>query len=158
MSERCVILCPRVGYTAALLAVQGLYDPAVLRVEGSPTAWRRIVIETDPTTLTLTSVDPDRSSDQFKTLIRETHGQFEPIHTDAIDAKREALKHITSCVFVITADAKPAFSDEAHHYECLFGLALETDGVIFDGYSLIGAHGYVILNTDGEKDHLIQGG
>lgn len=101
--------------------------------------------------------DPSTPGHPFNAWVREVQGFVHGVCRDSQE-RRKIIEKIDSCSLAIQVTAAPSFVELDDHFACLFAISQAVDGLIFAGQSILGPHGYVLLDAQGGRDHLVQGG
>lgn len=123
-----------------------------LEIRGDRVRWESVTAHGAEATIIFNSWVRGEPGDSFSKLILSTRAYFARIPTEAEHSKRRLLERILATDWMLGVVAKPGFSEEAHHHECIFAVARHLGGMIFNGRDMLDDHGNAILTAEGASE------
>lgn len=148
MSSKCTIFSPKLDFVGVIGFLKK-HAAGQLEIKGSETVWEQIILRHGGSKLILNNLFRKEPGDSFSKLILGTHNFFHNINTFAFTQKEFVLRQVGNCQMALGMVGEPEFEEEAGHFDLIFGLADELDGMIFNGAEMLNSQGKTILSTDG---------
>ena len=154
MADRCIVI----GSSGDEASVHDALRTAVAesRIDrfGSPPHGAQLVVKSKNSKLNCQIATSSATGDVLDAWMREVTQFIQNVSRE----RNQIVEKIESCRLAIQITATPGFVEQDDHFACLFAIAERVEGIIFTGQSIVGPHGYTLLNAYGGRDHLVQGG
>lgn len=144
MSDACTIYSPVVDFTIVDVLNSTLGSQR-LDIRGDRNNWETIIAGGGDVTLTLNSLVRVTPGDRFSKLILSTLNFFRRAKDTAGETKEESLNRVLATNWLIGVVAEPNFSAAHNHYETIFAVAKQLDGMVFNGREMLDSDGTIIL-------------
>jgi len=129
-----------------------LQDGADILVSGNDADWSTIQIKTPAASLTLNREIQHEPGDRFSRMVLGMHNYFRVVKTPMEATQSDVLSRVANMAMAIGVVAEPELVEEAHHHDCIFGIAAALNAIIWTGNAVINADGKMILDADGNSD------
>ena len=93
-----------------------------------------------------------RGHSRFSHTILGTHNYFAKIDTPHEQQQERVLDLLERCDLMVGFEAIPTMRTADQRWRCVLQVAVQLDGMIFDGWSMRDASGRVILASDGSSE------
>jgi hypothetical protein len=123
-----------------------------LEVIGYEKEWQKLIVRDGSSTLTFSSLRRVAPGDQFSKLILGASTFFRRVETSAIKNKDHILKAISGSKMILGIVAEPKMMQEYGHFDLVFDIAEELEGIIFNGGGILNAQGLLILDGQGNSE------
>lgn len=151
MSDTCTIFCLN-SNLEQIISIAKKNTSGEIEVISNGQTWEKIVVTNGGHQLSLSNLFRKEPGDKFSKLILSTHNHFRNIETTADAQKQLILNHVTDTQAIIGVVGEPTFSESDHHFELIFGIAKDFNGIIFNGNEMLDDAGYIILSNDGTTE------
>lgn len=154
MTAYCTIFClKRRPQLAVEVMRRVLPTQSEIRVHGSELDWSQVTatapFRVPPTSFTASSLSVHADPEKLRTMLEGMRAYFARVDTSAKAAKDRVLERIPLFTYALGVACEPEFDDEAGHFDCIWALATELDGWVWNGSALVDASGQMILDGSG---------
>ncbi len=111
-----------------------------------------VFLSMDAGTLKLSFMNRTVPQDRFSRMSLGMHDYFRRISGADVVGQRTALHSIASARSAIGVAVEPGFDSDGKLEACVFAVAKEVAGCIFNGSDLIDREGRVVLASDGSSE------
>jgi hypothetical protein len=149
--DSCTIVCKTDDRDGALSCVY-CYVPVAPVVTGPEDRWQRVELTTPRSTLALTAMVYERGGDRFSRTLLGLGTFVRRIETPHTTLRGEMERRASAAKLLIGVTARPSFSEEDGHQQCIFEIADRLDGMVFDGRQFLDGSGALLLDADGASE------
>lgn len=154
MSSALTIFGKKADY-GSILAIIREKATAPVEVSGSSFAWESATVRGSDATVTFNPLLKVRPGDQFSKIVLGAANFFRRIKTPAISNQTYLKEFLFDTKIIIGVVADPELMESAGHFDLIFDVADECEGLIFNGNGMVDPSGNLLLNNEGEYDRLL---
>ncbi len=147
MSDFCTIFCKNDEPSKVLKLIKKSLKP--FSSIQNLSKWESVPIRTGASNIKLSRQIFTEAGDKFSKIILTTHNRFRMINTSANQAQKLILDYLDACELAIGVVSEPSFDEESGHFDLIFEIANNLNGIIFNGSGMLDGDGNIIRDIEG---------